>query len=149
MRTGGWRYAGAVGPAALQGLVSAAWVAAEELPAGARRLARLGLSLAVAAIGAATPDRDGDEGPRRPPPPPRAEPPVTPARVAAAALLVPALTVGPVLLRQRLERRWLGQLTRSGHPHPHRVIALRIGLLSMAGTLASDLAKAYRPGVRR
>ncbi len=149
MRTRGRGYAAAIGPAALQGLVSAGWVAAEELPAGARRLVRLGLSLALAAVGAALRDRAEDEGPPAPQQPPRADPAVTPARATAAALLVPALSLGPVLLRQRLEKRWLGQLTRGGHPHPHRVVALRIGLLSMAGTLASDLAKRHRPGVGR
>lgn len=158
MRSRERRYAGAVGTAALQGLVSAVWVAAEELPPGARRLTRLGMSLAVAAVGAGTTRDATEEGAtgrppeRRPTDAPAAASPgrltAAPGRLAAAAVLLPVVTVGPMILRRRLERRWLDQAAAGGHLHPHRVVALRIGLLSFLMTLVSNLVKAHQAGTR-
>lgn len=150
MRSRARRHAGILGTAALQGLVNAAWTAAAELPPTARRLTRLALPLSALAVGAATartkpePGPEEELGPEQKPTQWRAGA-AGPWRTGAAAVLIPAVVVGPVVLRRRLERRWLSQLTRGGHPHPHRVVAVRIGLLSMAVMLFGDLVKELRP----
>ena len=125
--------------AALQGLVTGAWVAAAELPAGRRRLVRAGSVIggsALASIG----DRGSDEKE------PAAERPTAAdfdKRKLAATAAAIAVSVGVAVGRRQLEKRWLGALTRAGHPHPHRALALRMGLLSFAGTLPARLVKVH------
>ena len=48
MDSRGQLYAGAVGKAALQGLVTTIWLASEELPVSKRRLTRAGMMLGIA-----------------------------------------------------------------------------------------------------
>ena len=129
-------YPRAVLSAALQGLLSGAWIAAGELPAAQRRLLRAGsvlvLSAAAFAVGGDGDDGDQADQPRE----------LGPARVAVSAGLVGA-SVGAVIGRRRFERYWLAKLARDGHPHPHRVLAVRMGLVSFAGTLPGRLVKVH------
>lgn len=136
-------YPRAVLAAALQGLLSGAWVAAGELPVRERRLVRAGsvLSLsAVASVGARGESGEPDE------PEPTAEQyaasDVDKRKLAFAAAAI-GLSVGLMVGRRQLEKRWLAALARAGHPHPHRALALRMGLLTFAGTLPSRLVKVH------
>ena len=61
-----------------------------------------------------------------------------PVLTSAALVYSLAMIVGS----RRLERRWLAGLVRDGHPHPHRALAIRMGLLTMAGSLPSGLVDA-------
>ena len=134
-------YPRAVLTAALQGLLTGAWVAAGELPARRRRLVRAGsvLSLsAVAAVGGRGDSGEPDE------PEPTAEQYAAGGadkRKLAVAAAAVGISVGLVVGRRQLEKRWLAALTRAGHPHPHRALALRMGLLSFAGTLPGRLVE--------
>ena len=129
-------YPRAVLSAALQGLLSGAWIAAGELPAPQRRLVRAGsvlvLSAASFAVSRDESDRDESDQPRE----------LSATRVAVSAGLVGA-SVGATIGRRRFERYWLAKLERDGHPHPQRVLAVRMGLVSFAGALPSGLVKVY------
>jgi hypothetical protein len=135
-------YPRAVVTAALQGLLTGAWVAAGELPTRRRRLVRAGSVLSLSAI-ASIGDRD-DSG--KPEPEPTAEQyaawDVDRRKLAVTAVTLGA-SVGLAIGRRQLEKRWLAALARDGHPHPHRALALRMGLLSFAGTLPGRLVKVY------
>jgi hypothetical protein len=61
-----------------------------------------------------------------------------PVLTSAALVYSLAMIVGS----RRLERRWLAGLVRDGHPHPHRALAIRMGLLTMVGSLPSSLVDA-------
>ena len=133
-----------------------AWIAAAELPPARRRLARGALATVTAAVaipglraaraaadatGPATPSTgsglpfvdagiklpvdepsDADTSPRR-----RA---VLVGAVGVAALTTAvAVSVGGAAAGRQLERRWLARLTRHGHPHPHRALAVRMAAL--------------------
>jgi hypothetical protein len=135
-------YLGAFSSAAAQGLMTAMWIASGELPPGRRRAARAAATAAVAAAAVVAgrtddPDvtwsdkeglmvRDEDGNERRHPG----------ARASAAGI---ALGVGMMVGRRQMEKRWLARLERNGHEHPYRALALRMGLLAMAGTLPGRL----------
>jgi hypothetical protein len=151
-----------VGSSVAQGLMTGVWIAAGELPAGRRRAARFAASAAVAVVGwhsSAKSDRDTaksdgdtakfgrdtartvsddgvtvqhsvDEAPR----------PLDRKRVALV-IAAGALGVGAMVGRRRLENRWLDKLARDGHPHPHRALAVRMGLVSAGLALTNRLAR--------
>ncbi len=127
-------YPRAVLTTAAQGLLAGAWSAAGELPASRRRLARAGSVLVVGAI-AAIADREEE-------PEPMVRPEIDARGLAVAAGAV-AISVGLAVQRRRLEKRWLAALIRDGHPHPHRAMAVRMGLLSIAGALPGQLIKVH------
>ncbi|WP_433790664.1 hypothetical protein [Actinoplanes sp. CA-252034] len=163
-------YQRAVAIAAMQAALSTAWIAARELPPAKRRLARFGTAVAVTTIGWVTspkePEPDEFESNGSAPqeivvgdrPFPVSEPqpvsgddePATPfdkrKAVVGAALL--GLTVATVVGRRQLEKRWLARLTRNGHPHPTRALAVRIGTLEFAGQLALQVAEAHRAAAK-
>ncbi|MDY7090940.1 MAG: hypothetical protein SYR96_38375, partial [Actinomycetota bacterium] len=66
-------------------------------------------------------------------------------RRAAMGAAVVALSVGAMVGRRRLEKRWLAGLTRSGHPHPTRALAVRIAAIEFAAQLALQFAEQRRP----
>lgn len=62
-------------------------------------------------------------------------------RKAALGAAVVALSVGAMVGRRQLEKRWLARLTRNGHPHPTRALAVRMGAVEFAGALALQAAE--------
>lgn len=131
----------AVGAAAMQGLATGTWVAAGELPARQRQLARIGSVLTISAVTGAVAARRAAKDPKA-----AAERYVEgelDRRQLAVAVASSALTIGLVVQRRRLEKRWLAALIRDGHPHPHRALALRMGLLVFAGSLPGRLIHRY------
>jgi hypothetical protein len=153
-------YLRAAGSATLQGLLTGAWVAAGGLPPAKRRLARAGAVATLSAL-ALIGERD-DNGERltraalsrwseTTPTPASASaddegqgpPQPIPVRRLAVTAAGAGVSVGMIVGRRRLEKRWLAALTRDGHPHPHRALALRMGVLSFAGTLPGRLIRAY------
>jgi hypothetical protein len=131
-------YPRAVLAAALQGLLTGAWVAAGELPTARRRLARAGSVLSLSAV-ASIGDRAEPEEPAAEPRRPRE----IDARTLAVTAASIGISVGLIVGRRRLEQRWLGALTRAGHPYPYRALGLRMGLLSFAGTLPGKLVEVH------
>jgi hypothetical protein len=134
-------YLRAVSMSALQGLLTATWIAAAELPVAKRRVARVSAVAALSAVASigdrpdpAPPEPAGEEGDT-----------VDDAKAATRSLVLTAVVVGGsvamIMGRRRFERRWLEALTRDGHPHPHRSLAIRMGLLSVAATLPGRLIK--------
>ena len=144
-------YLGAVGKAVAQGAMTAAWIASAELPKAQRRALRFGATAAVwvPAWVAVARDRieyhytvgeglmirrpDGTEERR----------PVRTASLAATGASV-LFGAGMIIGRERLQKRWLARLERQGHEHPHRALALRMGLLAMAETLGGRLVAAQQ-----
>jgi hypothetical protein len=128
----------------LQGLLTGVWVAAGELPVARRRAVRAGSVLVLSAVASLVDRGEADEpthgddsaagrdGPR--------EVDVRKLAVTAGAI---GASVGLVVGRRRFETRWLDRLTRDGHPHPQRALAVRLGLFSFAGTLPARLIKVY------
>ncbi|SFF30551.1 hypothetical protein SAMN05421541_108312 [Actinoplanes philippinensis] len=162
-------YQRAVAVAAMQAALSIAWIAARELPPAKRRLARFGTAAAVTTIGWVTspkepePDETEAEPETRelvvgdrpflvsePQPVSGGDEPAVPfdkrKAVVGAALL--GLTVAAVVGRRKLEKRWLARLTRNGHPHPTRALAVRVGALEFAGQLVLQVADAHRTAAR-
>jgi hypothetical protein len=133
-------YPRAVLTAALQGLLTGAWVAAGELPTRGRRLVRAGSVLSLSAA-ASIGDR-GDPGEPEPTAEQYAAWDVDRRKLAVTAVSL-GVSVGLMAGRRRLEKRWLAALARDGHPHPYRALALRMGLLSFAGTLPGRLVEVY------
>ena len=135
-------YARAVGASALQGLLTGIWVAAGELSPAKRRAGRAAAVVTLSAVASARdwafPDeeqKEKEEEQKTPGPPDK--------RQLLALGAAAAISTGMVLGRRRLERRWLAGLERAGHPHPYRALAVRMGLLSFAGTLPGRLVKAH------
>jgi hypothetical protein len=144
-----------------------AWIAAAELPPARRRLARGAVAAAIVAVaipgiraarsaaaGADEPAVPGagsglpyvDVGIQLPADDPSEDDPSLRRRaLLAGAVGVGALTaavavsVGVAMAGRQLERRWLARLTRQGHPHPHRALALRMAGLYAALTVPSRL----------
>ncbi|MEV4276920.1 hypothetical protein [Actinoplanes xinjiangensis] len=153
-------YGRAAAVAALQAALSSTWIAARELSPAKRRLARLGTTAAVAAIGYVTspkePDGQSDGEPgdlvvadrpfpvSEPPVPEEAPEPAFDKRKAVVGLAMIGLTVAAVVGRRTVEKRWLARLTRNGHPHPTRALAVRIGAIEFAGQFALQVAEARR-----
>jgi hypothetical protein len=148
-------YVRAIGSALAQGALTATWVAAGELPTPQRRLARAGAAASVAAVGWFSSDSsdNSDNSTEGTPSPPSNQPaggpaqddtpqPMDPRRVALTVVLS-GLSIGMLVGRRHLEKRWLARLAAKGHEHPHRALALRLGLLSAAATLASSLQSAH------
>ncbi len=147
-RRGVTSYLRAVGSAALQGLATGLFVAAAALPMAQRRTARgitvVGLS-AAASLGDWAIDRRAGDRTRSAPPGRLPEPEELrrPSRRQLAALGAGlGVTAASILVRRRLERRWLAALHAQGHPHPYRVLGVRMGLLSFAGALPARLTQA-------
>lgn len=142
-----------------------AWVAAAELSPARRRLARATLVLALVAV----PDRGSSADPAAsvaPVPggssglpfvdagitlpagrPSRADVPPRRAVLVGAAVLTAAVTfaAGGAVVGHRLQRRWLARLSRHGHPHPHRALAVRTAAV-YAVLVAPARLLAARPG---
>lgn len=137
------KYVLAVADAALDGLVTGVWIAAGELPPAGRRAVRLGASAAVAAVGYAAARKSPEV-----PVPTAAERAAQPVdkRMLIASAAVLGVSGATVLARRRLERRWTARLASQGHPHPTRVLAVRLGTLAFAAALLRRLI-ATRPGV--
>lgn len=133
-------YPRAVLAAATEGLLSGAWVAVGELPVRERRLVRAGSVLSLFAV--ASVSARGEPGEPEPTAEQYAAWDVDKRKLAFAAAGI-ALSVGLMVGRRQLEQRWLAALARDGHPHPHRALALRIGLLTFAGTLPGRLVKVH------
>lgn len=138
-------YRRAVGSAALQAAVSSTWIAARELTPARRRLARVATVAAGAVVAhlAAPPKADPVVG-ANPFPVGEGAPPAAPdftfdKRRAAVGAGVVALSVAAVAGRRLLEKRWLARLTRAGHPHPTRALAVRMAAVEFAGQLALQL----------
>ncbi|MCO8277780.1 hypothetical protein M1L60_45135 [Actinoplanes sp. TRM 88003] len=143
-----WRpYLRALVEAGLDVASAAGWIAAAELPPARRRLARTALAAAIAAttIPGLRADRSAavtpTDSPRLPYVDvgirlPAAEPPDNDGSsrrravaVGTALTAAAAVTVGTTMASRYLERRWLARLTRNGHPHPHRALAIRVAAL--------------------
>jgi hypothetical protein len=132
-----------VAAAAAQAVVSGAWIAARELSPAKRRLARLSTVAAVAAVGWATSDDTEAPGSETDDDTPSPEF----DRRKAAALGVAALAgTAAILGRRRLEKRWLARLTRDGHTHPTRALALRMSAVEFTLHLGLQLADRHRKG---
>jgi hypothetical protein len=69
-------------------------------------------------------------------------------RKAAVGLAIIGLTAVAVVGRRTVEKRWLARLTRNGHPHPTRALAVRIGAIEFAGQFALQVADAHRAAGR-
>lgn len=156
-------YGRAVALAALQAALSSTWIAARELSPAKRRLARLGTVAAVATVGWVTSPKEEDDDEFEPelvvgdrpfpvsdPQPVSESEPAIPfdKRKAAVGLAMLGLTVAAVVGRRQLEKRWLARLTRNGHPHPTRALAVRVGAVEFAGQLALQVADAHRIAAR-
>lgn len=157
-------YQRAVAMAALQAALSSTWIAARELSPARRRLARSGIVAAVATVSYAASARSSDDRLRssdelvvgkRPMLVSEGGPVVDPdtvpeftfdKRKAAVAAGLVALSAAAMIGRRQLEKRWLARLTRNGHPHPTRALALRMGAVEFAGQLALQLAEMRKPG---
>ncbi|MFC3381009.1 hypothetical protein [Couchioplanes azureus] len=136
-------YGQATGSAALQGLMTGVWVAAGELSPAKRRLARLGTVVAVAGAGAVRERVFPDPAPA--PALPEADDTGEPEVISKAKLIGigagVAVSVAAMVAGRRLEKRWLAALTRDGHAHPYRALAVRLGLISFGATLAPNLIR--------
>lgn len=142
------RRAAKAGILAVAALVATRTVKLPKLGAG-------GLEPAVQPTPGETPARsqapDGSPAPRAGSDEPTAGEQHAPARDLTASQIVAvcvgltaaaAVAVGGV----RLEKRWLARLTRKGHTHPHRALAVRTGALSLAMSLFSRLVEARAAG---
>jgi hypothetical protein len=165
-------YAGVVAGSAGDAVMAGVWLAAGELTPGRRRLARAGLMFAMAALGfglsspedeldgAASDDESADsaetagemadEAVDEPDDPTETEPPgvsplVTTAVATAGGGLAMAIMVGSSVL----QKRWLERLHQSGHPHPHRALAVRVAVLSFVGTLPGRLLEVHGAGSKQ
>jgi hypothetical protein len=164
-------YAKILAAAAGDAAISGAWVLAGELPPRKRRLARVGMTAMTAAIGAglsAGLEPPSDEDPRpamadapsidpeedeadeqadeqaddRVADPIEAQSPaLRPLFVIAASGIPVAIMIGSSFL----QKRWLAGRTSSGHPHPHRSLAVRVAAVAFAGTLVPRLLEAWAP----
>jgi hypothetical protein len=165
-----WRpYLRALAEAGLDVASVGAWIAAGEFSPARRRLARG--ALAAVTVGVAVPGvraarkaagaepavpgaRSGlpfvDAGIRLPDEPPEDDPArrrrvlLTGAAGVAVLTTAVAVSVGGAVAGRRLERRWLARLTRHGHPHPHRALAVR-----MAGLYAVLVVPSRMLAVRK
>ncbi|GAA2548586.1 hypothetical protein GCM10010435_17670 [Winogradskya consettensis] len=145
------RYVRDVGAAALQGVLTGVWVAAGELAPGRRRAVRVASVVGLSAVASirdwAFPETEeaaeeevaaveGEVSGLEP----DEEASVDVKRLVVGGVLI-AASVGVIVGRKRLERRWLGRLERGGHAHPYRALGVRMGALSFAGTLAGKAAR--------
>jgi hypothetical protein len=149
-------YVRAVVTTAAQGLLTGTWVASGELAPLRRRAVRAGATAAMIGVGWVTgPDqpertvtwsedrglvvreKDGTE---------LAKPD---RRRLVASGIAAAVAVGMTVGRRQLEKRWLARLRRAGHPHPHRALAVRISLLTMAVMLPKELIDVYEAHRRK
>ncbi|WP_433825834.1 hypothetical protein ACQP2E_27460 [Actinoplanes sp. CA-015351] len=153
-------YPRAVGLAALQAVLSSAWIVAQELPPAKRRLARLGTVATVGAIGyliapgdeshtADEPEASDDLVVGQNPFPvsegveATEDAPLDKRKAALTAAAI-GLAVAAIVGRRQLEKRWLTRLTRNGHTHPARALAVRMAGLEFAGQLAIQIADVHK-----
>ncbi|MCA2218668.1 hypothetical protein [Jidongwangia harbinensis] len=143
-------YAGAFSAAAIHAVSTGTWVAAGALSPGKRRALRAGVLLADMAIAATQLARERKSAPAEPR---LLETPILLKDVTApepgkpadrtlsqkTAVVSMVLSGGLAIGGRQLQKRWLARLTRAGHPHPHRALGIRMGLLSVALALPSDL----------
>jgi hypothetical protein len=154
-------YQRAIAVAALQAALSSAWIAARELSPARRRLARFGTVAVVAAVGYVTAPKEPETEPGEivvaadpfpvsdPQPVEGDEPEFTfDKRKAAVGIALLGLSAAALVGRRRLEKRWLARLTRNGHPHPTRALALRMAAVEFTGQLALQVAEAHRAANR-
>ena len=133
-------YLGAVSSSVGQALLTGAWIASGGLPAGRRRAVRLAATGSVVAVALLAERERGREG---------AEvavieaPDADQVRRGAAAAAGIVFGLGMIAGRRQVEKRWLARLQRNGHEHPYRALALRMGLLSLAGSLPAKLLAAH------
>ncbi|MEU4692407.1 hypothetical protein [Actinoplanes sp. NPDC023714] len=147
-------YGRAVGLAALQAALSSTWIAARELSPAKRRLARAGTVATMVAVGwvtapkeepaeeidlvvGATPFSVADGVPKTDAE--EEEPPPFDKRKAALAAGAIGIGVAAIVGRRQLEKRWLARLTRNGHAHPTRALAVRMAGVEFAAQLAMQL----------
>jgi hypothetical protein len=146
-------YAGAISSAALQAVSTGTWVAAGALPPGKRRALRAAVMVAGTAIATTQVVRDQKRESAQPQlletpvllkditaradpePDEPARRTIPPKATVAAMLLSASLAIGG----RRIQKHWLARLTQAGHPHPHRALGLRMGLLAAATALPADL----------
>jgi len=159
------RYLRVTRTAAVNGVFTAVWVAAGELPTGKRRLVRTASTAIAIAVGwAALPpqerpftwNRDNgfamakvaepaaekhaeDEARET-----RPEIEMSPGRRIALASAMLAFSAGVTLGGRKLEKRWLAGLQRAGHPYPYRALAWRMAMLNAAGTVSANLLEVLR-----
>lgn len=155
-------YKRAIAVAAMQAALSSAWIAARELSPVRRRLARLGTVAAVAAAGYVTAPKKPEPEPEElvvaahpfpvsdPQPVAGDEPEFTfDKRKAAVGIALLGLSAAAIVGRRKLENRWLARLTRNGHPHPTRALAVRMAAVEFAGQFALQVAEAHRTAATR
>ncbi|WP_249997644.1 hypothetical protein [Actinoplanes sp. M2I2] len=70
-------------------------------------------------------------------------------RQTAALVGVMGVTIAMTFGRHQLEKRWLARLTRDGHPHPTRALALRMAPMAFAAEMVSQLIDMHTPGKKR
>ncbi|MBM2623219.1 hypothetical protein JIG36_47760 [Actinoplanes sp. LDG1-06] len=168
-------YPRALAMAALQAALSGTWIAAGELSPVRRRLARAGSVVTVAAIGyivsppadrsaespvslrlvapsaehslgIAAPDLDGTSPEAASPQEEQPEAEVSiDKRKALTGAVVIALSAAAIVGRRKLEKRWLTRLTRNGHAHPTRALAVRMAAVEFAGQFALQMADRRKP----
>lgn len=152
-----------VAVAALQAALSGVWIAAAELTPVRRRLVRAG---SVAALGAITlavsPKSDETDSkaivvgahPRLvtegiPPSEPNPAEFTIDKRKAAVTAGALGLALATNVGRRRLQKRWLARLTSDGHPHPTRVLAVRMAAVEFALQVAVQAASSRGAASRR
>ncbi|WP_250036236.1 hypothetical protein [Paractinoplanes maris] len=154
-------YAHAVGRAASQAALTSAWLAARDLPPAKRYLARSGAVVASGLGYLATPDgRQSYREIRKDLMSRHEQPDTQPAKdgppdftmdkgraLAIAGSL--ALTIGVTLGRRRLQKHWLARLTRDGHPHPNRAMAVRAAPVIFAAELAVQIINMHIPSSKQ
>ncbi|MBM2623220.1 hypothetical protein JIG36_47765 [Actinoplanes sp. LDG1-06] len=141
-------YARIFGRAAQRAVMSGAWVATLELPPAQRRTVRAAMIAAAATASIASSGGAYraalSSGPSPSSGPPPASAPVDGGPVdrqrAVFGATATALVVTAIVVQRRLEKRWLDTLTRKGHPHPVRGLALRAAATDFAGSVAAQFA---------
>jgi hypothetical protein len=156
-------YPRAIAMAALQAALTSTWIAARELSPPRRRLARLGIVAAVGGVSYLASPRSADPEPElvvgaRPMLVAEGGPVVDPdafpefafdKRKAALTAAVLGASAAAMFGRRQVEKRWLARLTRNGHPHPTRALAVRMAGLEFAGQLALQLAETRKAAAQR
>ncbi len=130
------------------------WVAAEELPAGRRRAARVALALAASGYAwwraTASADRSDDEAEDLPGDHTgREDASVTGlsglgALRAGGSAATAALGAASPMVRRLVGPRWLRQLEEAGVVHPYRALGRRVALASFAVSAATRLPDVLR-----
>jgi hypothetical protein len=144
-------YLGAVSAVLAQGALTAAWIASGELPKPHRRAVRAGAAATVAAYGWWSSRRDSPDVSWRPDvglvvrkADGTEMTPEERMMSARATGVATAFGIAMILGRRQVEKMWLARLRREGHEHPHRALALRLGLMTIAGALPARLLSVHK-----